>query len=104
ALVGFLATLVLVAGAVTRIAADSWLDQPTGVRRGYRVALRYFWSTLGALLLVALAEVGLTLVSLPLLVLAIPVGWLVVLIGLIVWFANPRLRRPWLKWLIVVAA
>jgi hypothetical protein len=100
---GFLVALVLVGGAVTRITADIWLAQPTGVRRGYRVALSYFWRQLGTTLLLGLAEFGLLLVSVPLLVLAVTIGWLIALAAVIVWFASPRLRRPWLKWLIIIA-
>jgi hypothetical protein len=31
-------------------------------------------------------------------------GTLIALIGLIIWWANPARRRPWLKWLIVLTA
>src|SRR5262249_1651359 len=101
---GSLGACVRRRAALARIAADLWLGGPTGVRASYRVALRRFWPQLGMVLLYALAEIGLVVVSLPLLVLAVTIGWLAVLGGLVVWFANPRLRRPWLKWLIVVCA
>jgi hypothetical protein len=95
----------LVAGAAcVRIASDIWRGDPTSVGRGYGVALRRVWALIGAILLVFLAVLGLAIVAVPLLVVGFTIGWIAAIIGLIVWFANPALRRPWLKWMIILCA
>jgi hypothetical protein len=97
----YLVLIILGGAASTGITRDLWRGEPTSVRKGYAEAGRRFWSLLGAALLVVLAVIGLYLVSIPLLITMI-VGWLVVPIGLIVWFVNPTARRPWLKWAIIL--
>jgi hypothetical protein len=97
----YLVLIILGGAASASITRDLWRGEQTSIRRGYAEAGRRFWSLLGAALLVLLAIIGLYLVSIPLLVTMV-VGWLVVPIGLIVWFVNPAARRPWLKWAIIL--
>jgi hypothetical protein len=99
-----LVVFLIGSGAVTRMTADLWLGQPPDVRRGYAASLGRFWPMLGTAVLIFLITLGLVLASYVLLIPDVIVGWLILIGGLIVWFANPRARRPWLKWLIILSA
>ena len=70
----------------------------------YRLALkRLLWLILTTLLFLVLF-VLLLLASTGLFVITLfgTLGTLIALIGLIIWWASPARRRPWLKWLIVL--
>jgi hypothetical protein len=100
-ILAFIVGIILSGGAATQITSDILTGIPPSVGHGYRVALSRLGSLLGASILLALAMLGIVIVTFPLLFLFV-IGWLTVPIGLIVWFANPSARAPWLKWLIIL--
>jgi hypothetical protein len=101
------ALLVLPAGAAVTLMADGmmrgrrlpvWRSFVYGLRRTPALVLTGLATMIGEMLLVvpALLLLALGLFG--------TLGSLVALIGLILWLATPGARRPWLKWLIVLAA
>ncbi len=69
--------------------------------RGLRATpMLFVFALLGILL-----GFGLILLSVPLFVLGLfgILGGLVALVGILVWWGNPRARRPWLCWLVILA-
>jgi hypothetical protein len=81
--------------------------------RGEEPRLKHVYTRAGARYLPLLASsilVGLAICALALagsvlvLVTLLFVGSLVALVGLLVWWLQPGARRPWLKWLIILAA
>ena len=97
--------VLLPAFAAITIITDGQLR---GVRppalRAYVHGLRATPALIGAGLLAALGALILTLFAAILFVLTLfgVLGSLIAIIGLLVWWANPSARRPWLRWLIVL--
>ncbi len=96
----------LAADAAAILVSDAAMrGQQLGVGAAFRRGLPRLGALLGAALLLVIFVLGLAIVSVALLVpevgglLGVPVA----LIGLIVWAASPGARRPWLKWLIILA-
>ena len=104
-LVGLIDSL-LWAAALTRT-TDAYLhaEQPS-VRGVYGVAVRRLLVLVGGSLLLMVAAVILTLAATLLFVVTGfgLLGSIVALVGLLAWWRKPDVRKPWLKWLIVLAA
>jgi hypothetical protein len=78
---------------------------PANLGSAYQRAFTRFLPAVGAGLLIFLGALGLSLLSVILFVVTLgPLGMLADLAMLWVWWANPRARRPWLKWLIIACA
>jgi hypothetical protein len=86
------------AGVLTIDAAMRADERSAGSALGS--ALPRLWALLGAGLLIFLRVLGLTILSLPLMLLSplLPLT----LVALIVWAASPSARRPWLEWFIIL--
>jgi MFS family permease len=95
---------IVAGGAVTRVAADYYQGTPTRVSRGYAAAFNRIWVLIGTTLLIFLGVLGLMIVSAVLSPLSFTIGWLVAIVGSLVWLLNPPARRNWLKWVIVICA
>jgi hypothetical protein len=86
------------AGIVTSDAAMRNQDRSAGL--ALSTALPRVWALLGAALLIVVGAIGLSIVSVPLL--ALSVVFPLTIIALIVWAVSPSVRRPWLKWFIIL--
>jgi len=87
-----------------------------GMMRGTRASVANAWASyvwafrklgyaFASSAIALFAILGLSIVSVALWTIGLfVIGPLIALIGLIVWLVNRRARRPWLKWLIVLAA
>ena len=104
-LVGLIDSLLWTA-ALTRT-TDAYLhaEQPS-VRGVYGLAVRRLLALVGGSLLLMLAAAILTLAATLLFVVTGfgLLGSIVALVGLLAWWRKPDVRKPWLKWLIVLAA
>lgn len=99
------ASWVLAAAAVMRRTELAMRDMAGSAWACTRAGLRYVLPLIGSGILLVIGVLLWLLVSLPLFILGLfgILGGLIALVGLIVWLANPGARRPWLKWLIVLA-
>ncbi|HEV2126639.1 MAG TPA: hypothetical protein VGW38_28095 [Chloroflexota bacterium] len=108
ALVASLVTALLMLpaiGAVTVIADGVMRDLRPTVGRAFLAGIRRTPAMLASSIVAGVALFLLSLAAIPLFVLGIfgTLGSLIALIALLVWWGNPRARRPWVKWLIILA-
>lgn len=96
----------LAAAAAAILVADGGMrGRELRVMPALRSGLQRLWALRGAAILYVLFLLGITIVAAALLVpqLGGLLGGPVAVVCLVIWAANPGARRPWLKWLIILA-
>jgi hypothetical protein len=88
---------------ITVVTVDFLQSTPSTLWSVYRRALARLLPAIGAGVLVLLGALILLALSIPVWLVTLgPLGMLVALVAVLIWWGNPAARKPWTKWLIIL--